>query len=909
MTPKLIAAVVIIVSLAGRGFSQELLEVNYDPDETVFPNPERGTYHHKEVTSVSYANLLENELLQYRSQGVTLIMRVFYLERFVDKDISNEYLESMRRDFLIARKTGMKLLVRFAYTKEISKPVGDATPEWVLNHIDQLKDVLTENSDVIALVQAGFIGAWGEWFYTDHFSQVVGYNNEQNWLDRASVVNALLNAIPVDRTVELRTPAYKRKIAGTNDALPASEAYTGTNRSRLGHHNDCFLASPNDVGTYGANVEEEKTYIENETYFVPIGGETCGVSVPRSECPNALAEMERLHWSYINVDYHPTVVQGFETGGCMPDIEKQLGYRFRMLKGKYQAKSAPSGGMSFEIQLLNDGWANPYNPRYVEFLMRNNSSGKEYVFRTNEDPRKWSLNETVTIQQTVGLPADIEEGAYSVFINLPDPRPTLRRDAKYSIRLANQGVWEDASGYNALNTVVDVNTANASVPYAGSDFFAPLNAINNSVQPSPLLTSSSASKVLLYWGNKEDDAARVIQRSIDGGQFETIATVDGSVSSFVDIEVQPSSTYTYKYYFQLEKDISATTPQANTSTAAQNLDFENYVSNGEISEWAVVPPLATAHLDDVTYTLRLSNDRDSLNILLEGVSNKNYTVFLDTDENVSTGITNDQWEGAGFDFIVRRDSLFQAQDQSWLFVSKVSSANGPAGLEFSVSMSTFTNLGDNLRIKAAASITLPSQEHVNLPFAGRRAVNYIRILPALSPTYFTVSNSEALPESRLVISWTADCLQCKGFILERSDNASTGFVEIFRTLNERIYRNNNLELDKTYYYRMYSFNETGKSIYTVVKSGTTFKNVTGLEDPRDGVKVYPVPVDNELKIEGGSRIASVAIHNSIGQVVYSIQLIESTGSLSVDLSPLRPGMYIVWVNVDGKKTPHRILKR
>ncbi len=175
-------------------------------------------------------------------------MRVFYLESFVRSDIAAEYLDNMRRDFALARETGMKLLVRFAYTQKTTKPVGDATPEWVLAHIEQLKDVLSENGDVIALVQAGFIGAWGEWYYTDHFSQVIGFINEQNWLDRTAVVNALLDATPSDRTVQLRMPIYKRRVTGVQEALTDADAFTRTNRSRLGHHNDCFLASSNDVG-------------------------------------------------------------------------------------------------------------------------------------------------------------------------------------------------------------------------------------------------------------------------------------------------------------------------------------------------------------------------------------------------------------------------------------------------------------------------------------------------------------------------------------------------------------------------------------------------------------------------------------------------------------------------------------
>ena len=40
-------------------------------------------------------------------------------------------------------------------------PYGDATKEWMLKHIAQLKPIFTEFEDVIDVVQAGFIGVWG----------------------------------------------------------------------------------------------------------------------------------------------------------------------------------------------------------------------------------------------------------------------------------------------------------------------------------------------------------------------------------------------------------------------------------------------------------------------------------------------------------------------------------------------------------------------------------------------------------------------------------------------------------------------------------------------------------------------------------------------------------------------------
>ena len=39
----------------------------------------------------------------------------------------------------------------------------------VLQHLTQLAPILNEHSDVILAVQHGFIGTWGEGYYTDHF--------------------------------------------------------------------------------------------------------------------------------------------------------------------------------------------------------------------------------------------------------------------------------------------------------------------------------------------------------------------------------------------------------------------------------------------------------------------------------------------------------------------------------------------------------------------------------------------------------------------------------------------------------------------------------------------------------------------------------------------------------------------
>lgn len=473
---------VVLVSLffidASGLSAQTFSNYDYEADAANIANPERGFYKHTETQSGTYSFLNESALRAYRSQGFTLILRVFYLSDFVSTPITEQYLASMQQDFNTARAAGIKIIVRFAYTKRSNAPYGDAAPEWVLKHIAKLAPVLKQNGDVIAVVQAGFIGAWGEWYYTDHFSASLGDPNATDWENRRALVNALLDATPVNRAVQLRTPAIKFSILETTEALQEAEAFTGTKKSRLGHHNDCFLASPDDVGTYTSKIEAEKTFLEQETKYLPMGGETCGESIPLSECPNALAQMERFHWSYLNRDYHQGVIGSWQTGDCLEEVFQKLGYRYRLTKSSLQQNSKPGGIVQFTIHLLNDGWANPFNERRVEVILRNSATGKVLTLPVVDDPRKWALGDTIKLAIEGGLPANVGEGQYEVFLNFPDPEKSLQWNPDYSIRLANTETWEAETGFNRLHhTLIVSKTANVAT-YTGSAFFLSRPIVN-----------------------------------------------------------------------------------------------------------------------------------------------------------------------------------------------------------------------------------------------------------------------------------------------------------------------------------------------------------------------------------------------------------------------------------------------
>ena len=439
--------------------------ITYTPTNDLFPNPERGFYHHHETHSNNYIPLDLPTLQGYRSENITLTLCFFYLDDFVSQPISATYLALMQADFDTVRAAGLKCIVRLAYTNQTNgwppaPPYGDATKAQMLAHLDQLELYFQANEDVIAVVQAGFIGIWGEWYYTDYFGDpLLGPPTPADYANRGEVLAKLLGVIPAGRMVQIRTPLNKQQIYGTTAAITPAQAYDGSDLARTGHHNDCFLASSDDFGTY-VDPANEYPYLAAETNYVPMGGESCNLNPPRSQCPTALAEMALFHWSYINADYHPGVLSSWVSDGCMAEIRRRLGYRFSLSQGSYDDSSYPGGSFSYAISLQNDGFAAPFNPRSVELIFRH-SSAVEYVVPLAADPRLWLAGATQVLSGTISLPAGMLTGTYQLFLNLPDPQPTIYARPEYAIRLANSGTWEAATGYNNLLHSLTINSPTA----------------------------------------------------------------------------------------------------------------------------------------------------------------------------------------------------------------------------------------------------------------------------------------------------------------------------------------------------------------------------------------------------------------------------------------------------------------
>ena len=407
--------------------------VTYEEASGNVVSPERGMYSGYEVRSNTEPLTAAYVQSKLASPGNSLWLLEFYLTDFMTSDISSSFMKKMRDCFDGVKGGGAKAIVRFAYRDNNNNSNEDKEPKpaQLLRHIEQIKPLLRQYEDVIFVLQAGFIGTWGEWYYTTHFSSLT---------DRKKVTDALLEALPSSRQIELRTPAFKMGLynLALKDTLTAATAHDGSVKSRLAGHNDCFGADKNDKGTFDGDASRK--FWMADTRYTIMGGETCEVS-DYCLCPATLKDLKDYHWTYLHDGYHQSVLSRWSTDGCMDEIRSRLGYRLVLTDVHYEAIEAGKP-CKVTIRLQNKGFAAPMNPREA-WLVWVTPNGKVEKSFLGADPRTWHSGYNAVVSFFTPSTA---KG--TLYLELSDP--LLPDRPEYSIVLANKNIFDPNTGYNKL---------------------------------------------------------------------------------------------------------------------------------------------------------------------------------------------------------------------------------------------------------------------------------------------------------------------------------------------------------------------------------------------------------------------------------------------------------------------------
>jgi len=461
-----VVAAASVVLLAGAGCSAEepapRRTATYRASDVLLANPERGpVVFLQPEASPAAANrepLDTPEVLDYirrerERTGATLVRVVYTLQQWREAPIPPDFLTRVDRDFATARSQGVKLIPYFAYNwvSEAGQQQGlgrDAGADRIVAHLEQLRPVLHRNADVLAFMIAGFIGPWGEWHNSTSGNRAA--DDSMNDATRR-ILDALLAAVPKHRAVALRYPDDKAALHGT-DPMPATTAFDGSPRARLGFHDESFLNNRwPDVRTQPWFYP----YIDREGLLVPqVVAFDPDTLKPGSTltCRALMTEVARLH-----VDAMLDVEGAAKlTGTCAPELRRRLGYRLRLTEASVPERVSPGAPLALQLTVANDGVAPPYNERAVDVVLRNRTTGALTAVPTGADPRRWLPGKDTTVTVDAPVPPGLAPGTYDVLLHLPDAAARLRADPAYAIRLADDSVFDRRTGHHDLRLAVTV---------------------------------------------------------------------------------------------------------------------------------------------------------------------------------------------------------------------------------------------------------------------------------------------------------------------------------------------------------------------------------------------------------------------------------------------------------------------
>lgn len=472
-------------------------------------NPERGF---RLETAVDLVINKDNPTLQldtlaakYASDSISLSQSYFYLTFLTGKRLSDSDFQTMQRYFDRLQQLGKKAVLRFAYEKDFMNraPIGP-TLEEALAHLDQLKPFLYRNKDLILVVQAGVIGAWGEWHSSIH-------RLENSDKAKIAILEKLLEIVPQEKDIQVRLPEFKNLLKNK------PELY-----KRLSFHDDFIVIKPDRWDGSMHEGTENFKQIVNESPYLTVDGELPwgfwsvgndpdspstgwiinGLAVARRLFLQHYTSLSIIHnykeqhsnyvfdeahapeysmvvWkkSLISADslqkYHMPVSDHYfnkKDGTKIPRnifdyIRDHLGYRIELQSLTIPQTIASNQTLKFELKYINRGFASFRSDRPAYFVLID-SSGRvtelaaKFDAKDSQPYRPGDTNHaplvhSITLSQTIS----IAPGDYYLGLWMPDASDRLKYNSRYAVRCANGNMewWHSANGRYSVNVLTKIH--------------------------------------------------------------------------------------------------------------------------------------------------------------------------------------------------------------------------------------------------------------------------------------------------------------------------------------------------------------------------------------------------------------------------------------------------------------------
>ncbi|CAF3663974.1 unnamed protein product [Rotaria socialis] len=468
----------------------------FKSSQTLFTNPERGWIVHRFSNNMWGLDNLRNS-----AEKVSLVLIKIDISAYRNRNnIALEKLNEIRNSLDKCRTQGLKVILRSAYAWDWNEALPLPDPEdiqTITNHVIDMKPIYNAFEDIIIAVEMGMFGPWGEMHSSKHST----VNTKPFYPIRTDALrlvhNAYMSALPQTHSVLVRRPSYIREIFNNSEPIRPNEAYANTGKARTGYHNDAYLNSKDDAGTFAPNWsrEDELAYVNKMTSFTFFGGEAFGTpNNAYNNANNALKESKQQHMTYLHRDYEPEI---YDAWGSLvkQEFTRKLGYRFELKELAYSREVTPCGVLYFILKLENTGFAAMHLKRPVNLILVNGKRGNEqktYETTLSVDPRIWTPESgIITINRNLRIPGSITEGIWQLFLSMPDISERLKHNPHYAVRFANEDVWTD-DGRNMLIEELNI-VASPSGSCADDQYFQeiPINSASLITQLSAMKTVQS----------------------------------------------------------------------------------------------------------------------------------------------------------------------------------------------------------------------------------------------------------------------------------------------------------------------------------------------------------------------------------------------------------------------------------
>lgn len=465
--------------------------------QTVLRNPDRGFHlesnyfvhnlinpfqKEKEIFPKGFIEDRERQF-ESKADSLTLLQLYLYLTEWVECEIPQSGLDQIQFFFDELKKRGYKAILRFAYNHTGLDTSGGESQKWITCHMQQLSPLFEKNIGLIATVQVGFIGAWGEW----HNSPL-----RDNQEAKDATINHLFNILPPPYCVQIRTPDHKNAFTLTDES----------NRSRIGYANDYFTTGQHSHSPGNDFVPGDHWYvqIEKESPFFFMSGE-----IPYAEqsewglfdfidTNKTLKILRDHHYSAFDItqNYDLNIIS-WKQKKLTPEILREndilfsedyflnekgqtvvrsfydfvrdhLGYRLNLLPASFL--KVEDGKLMYDLKLTNTGFATVINNKPVYLVLIDESEKVvDKILLENIKTSDWQPFDPILktykplVHTIKGEHALTQKGHYKVGIWIPDLQENMRFDTRFDVRwVPNKSLyhWKDKDEKYLVNVIGEI---------------------------------------------------------------------------------------------------------------------------------------------------------------------------------------------------------------------------------------------------------------------------------------------------------------------------------------------------------------------------------------------------------------------------------------------------------------------